>query len=108
MGRILLIIALLFAVPAWAGPFVTCDPYPAGDVTKFQVTYDGTTTEVPYIETVFDGQIKAVLKDLTGIPMGAHDIKASACNIWGCSNDSVPLEFTKELPGVPSGVGLDE
>lgn len=109
MKKLALLALLLFATPAWAGPFVICDPYPPGAVpTKFQVTYDGVTTEVPYIEAVFDGETKAVLKDLAGIPMGAHAVTAKACDIWGCTDDSVPLEFTKELLSVPFGLGLED
>jgi len=86
---------LLFASTGWTATLVS-DPTPEEDqVTMFNLFFDGGTA----IETVPVN--RAIQYDMSGIADGSHVVKAQACNVWRCSDDSVPLVFTKKIPGVP-------
>lgn len=83
-------------------PFLICDPQ-AG-VDKFEVEVDGTSDTSP---TEYTPEDMAFLKyDLDSLPDGEHSVRARSGNVWGWSEYSVPFDFIKQLPGVPSGFGL--
>jgi hypothetical protein len=45
--------------------------------------------------------------NLTGLAPGAYTVKANACNLWGCSIDSVPFVFTAlAAPSQPVGLRI--
>ena len=91
-------IALLVLIPsvALAGPFLVCDAYlPADGILNFKVSMDGGA----YIDSV---PVSNALKyDMSAVTVGVHTIKAQACNLWGCSLDSLPLAFTRPVSLLP-------
>jgi hypothetical protein len=97
----LLLVLALFPSVALASPFLVCDPYsPADQVTNFQVTIDAAAP-------VDSAPVNNALKyDLANISFGSHTVKVKACNIWGCSEDSAPFTFIKQLPGAPQNVTI--
>ena len=96
MRYILALVLILFPAVALAGPFLVSDAYmPADGVINFKVSVDGGV----YVDSA---PIANGLKyDLTAVTVGAHTIKAQACNIWGCSLDSLPLAFTRPVSLLP-------
>jgi hypothetical protein len=102
MKKIILIgLFCLFPAVCYASPFLVCDPYsPADQVTNFQVTID---TAAPVDSAPVNNALKY---DLANISFGSHTVKVKACNIWGCSDDSVPFTFTKLPLGAPQNVTI--
>ena len=92
MKFVLGLLLVLIPAVAFAEPFLVCDAYlPADGVVKFKVSMDAGV----YIDSV---PVSNALKyDLAAVTVGAHTIKAQACNIWGCSLDSLPLAFTRPV-----------
>lgn len=94
-------IILAWASLAWSAPFLVCDPQTGVD--SYTVVLDGSSSSsVP--QDLGDGTVRLHF-DLAGISDGSHHVDVSAKNIWG-ESASVPLDFDKLLPGVPSGIGL--
>lgn len=85
-------------------PFVTSAKVPSAEVDYYQVDMDGTITRV---DATVDGDLACLKLDVTDVSNGEHTIAISACNEWGCSAFAVPFVFTKALPSVPSGIGLE-
>jgi hypothetical protein len=102
MKKIILVgLFCLFPAVCYASPFLVCDPYTAADqVTNFQVTID---TAAPVDSAPVTNALKY---DLANVSSGSHTAKVKACNIWGCSADSAPFTFVKQLPGVPQNVTI--
>ena len=99
MKRLTLITLILFAftVPCWAAPFLVCDPEP--NVDSCVVEVNGTEFPTPY----------PLHYDLVGITAGDHTIRVKFVNaLWGDSDWSSPLDFTRPSLGVPSGLGLSD
>ena len=99
-----LILALLFIlVPclAFAGPFLVSDPNPVTEgVMNFKISMDGG----PYVDS--PPVTNAIRFDLGTVSVGAHTIKAQACNLWGCSADSTPFAFTRSSTTAPQNLKL--
>ncbi len=104
IGLAILLGLALFCVAyglGWAGPFLVCDPYMAADgIIKFQVMIDAAA---PVDSTPVANALKF---DLSGVTTGVHTVKVKACNLWGCSSDSLPFSFTKSIPGVPTTISI--
>jgi len=91
----LIITICLITLIANAAPFLVCDVDPI--VTSYIVTLDnGEELEVPAPLHV----------DCSTITEGAHVYTVKAKNIWGESK-SVPFEFTKALPVLPTNISLE-
>lgn len=86
-----------------ASPFLVCDPQP--DATHYVVVFDGVEETIPY-NTDYPGGL-VILKDLTGIADGPHNVEVWAKNIWGLS-DPVPFSFSKERPSPAVGISIVE
>lgn len=96
MKYILALFLVLVPTVAFAGPYVVCDAYlPADEIINFKVSLDGGV----YVNSV---PVSNGLKyDLSAVTVGVHTIKAQACNIWGCSVDSLPFSFTRPVSLLP-------
>jgi hypothetical protein len=74
MRSLLILIALLFTMPLWADPFLTCDPQ-AG-VSKYKLTIDT-------VESLSDANADgSAWHDLINIPAGDHDAILAAGKHW--------------------------
>lgn len=104
MKRLLpaMLIILSLASVAQAAPFLVSDPQIG--VTYYRVSLDGGVT---WSDSTPDptGQYGVKL-DLVGITDGVHNVKAQACNIWGCSTDSSPFAFDVQRCGAPQMLRL--
>ena len=80
--KIVLLVLLLPAASS-AAPFLVCDAPPAAEaVTHYVVHMDGNLIE-SNSTAHSDGALRY---DLAGVPPGAHQFNAQACNVWGCSD----------------------
>ena len=110
-GLLLAFLVLSVGV-CFAGPFLTCDSYPASmGITKFYVIFNNTNPVVS--PAVSDGQGGTTLKyDLANVPLGTHTVAVQACRSdlnWGeeCSDMSAPFTFTRPAkPTAPKNVKL--
>jgi len=106
MKKILLIVlgVMLFSVPAFAGPFLVCDPQ-AG-VTFYKLT--GPTWVPATSPAQADGSLKL---DVSASNQGQNSLTVAACvsdPSWGeaCS-DFVPFVFSRLVtPGTPGNLQL--
>jgi hypothetical protein len=105
MKKLLLCLAiLLFAAPAWANPFIVCDPQTG--VQYYKVT--GGAWVVSPVTAQADGSVKM---DIVAAPVGVSNMTFSACKddvIWGeqCSV-TTPFSFTRPAtPTIPVGAKL--
>ncbi len=106
---LLLTITIVFmATLAQASPFLTCDCTPAADkITSFALQFvTPTWIDTPAVSTCGNEPAcptdsKRICYDLGTLPNGPFTVKAVAKNIWGQSNDSLPLSDTKSLPTSP-------
>jgi len=97
MKTLLSIIFILFAVTAFASPFLISDPNPGA--TSYQLT--GWTPST--IAAQSDGSLRM---DVASAVQGTtYNLTIAACNVWGCS-DTVPFELQKKLPSAPSQLRL--
>jgi len=87
--------ALLIPALALGNPFLVCDPQTG--VTMYDMETNGTVTEDFTAEP--DGSAKI---DLAGLANGDYTVRLRAKNEWGVSDWSLPLDFTKAVPGAPS------
>ncbi len=86
--------------------YLTCDDV-GENITKYMVDIDGAETETPAVNGAEPGT-KHLWFDLTPVAEGSHIVKAKAGNDWGWSDWTPNLPFTKTLPGIPSGLVLEE
>lgn len=108
MKKLLLaMVVLLFAAPAYGGPFLVCDPQEG--VTSYLVTGPAwVPTEM--VPAQPDGSLKM---DLSSAPVGQSSLYVQACDVdevWGvqCSISS-PFVFTRPgLPSTPANLGLSK
>jgi len=108
MKKLLLaMVVLLFAAPAYGGPFLVCDPQEG--VTSYLVTGPAwVPTEM--VPAQPDGSLKM---DVAAATVGVNSLNVSACNvdpIWGevCSLHT-PFSFTRPgLPSTPANLGLSK
>jgi len=96
MKKLIVLFILVMAGIVSASPFLVCDVDPAA--TSYIIVMDsGDEIETP----------APLHYDLVGINNGTHVVEVRAKNLWGESS-SVPFEFTKELPGSPSNIELNQ
>ena len=76
---------MFFCNLAIASPFLICDPQDG--VETYTIYQDGAELAQNIIPEE-DGSFKY---DLSGMAPGAYEFTAKACNVWGCSNASVPF-----------------
>ena len=89
MKTLLSIIFILFAVTAFASPFLISDPNPGA--TSYQLTGWSETT----VTAQADGSLRM---DVGSAVQGTtYNLTIAACNVWGCSV-TVPFAFGKQLP----------
>lgn len=95
------LMVLLASTQLLAVPFLVCDPYPAtspaGVPETFLVVFDGGTPIETPVQTNTDGTVQ-LHYDLSTLDPGVHTVVVQAKNLWGVSDESVPLSFQK-----PSG-----
>jgi hypothetical protein len=96
MKTLLSIIFILFAVTAFASPFLISDPNPGA--TSYQLT--GWTPST--IAAQSDGSLRM---DVASASVGTTPLTVKACNVWGCSV-AVPFVLQKQLPSAPSQLRL--
>jgi hypothetical protein len=109
----LLIAAIIFILSsstAFCAPWLTCDCTPALDgVTGFEYTNNnGAPIAAPAVlicgtgpdSVICTGAERTMCVDLSSLPSGSYSFKAKAINIWGMSNDSVPLNGSKSIPSI--------
>ena len=85
-------------------PYLTCDDQ--ANTEQFEVTIDGVPTLAPAVDGL--GGMKHLWFDVSSVTLSAHTAIVRAKNMWGYSSPTDPFEFTKILPGIPSGIGLEE
>ncbi len=84
--------------------YLTCDDTDEA-VTKYEIDIDGVPTQSPAVLGA-GGSGKHLWFDLTPVDEGDHIVRARAGNDWGWSGWTPDLNFSKALPGVPSGLTL--
>ena len=98
MHWLLAILLLLIPATGSAEPFLTCDDDPS--VTSYVMELDG----VVYPDS--PAVTGHAWIDMQAVPDGDHTVRLRAKNVWGTSDYSLPLVFTKRVPGVPTGKRL--
>lgn len=99
MKKLILIAAvLLISTPAYAAPFLVCNPQEG--VVGYEIT--GLNPETVTFVAQPDGSLKY---DLSSVNSGTYTLTVAACNMWGCSS-TAPFVFTKQLPSAPVGLRL--
>lgn len=99
---IVLLVFLFIPSLAFASPFLVCSPQPGA--TNYRVSLDAGATwqdVSPDASGVYGFKF-----DLVGITNGTHNVKAQACNMWGCSTDSSPFGFDVQRCGAPQSLQL--
>lgn len=104
MKKLLFLAILLFSVPAFAGPFMTCDPQTG--VTSYKLT--GPAWVPATVPAEADGSIHM---DVAASPVGENSLTVAACTTHGAWGELcsvfVPFVFARPgLPAAPSGFGL--
>ena len=98
---IMVLIVLLAAAAAHAGPFLVCDPPPADQhIIQYEVYQDGVSLGV--VDAQPDGSLQF---DLTGTAPGSYGWTAVAINAWGRSEPSNPYA-SPAAAGAPSNMRL--
>jgi len=101
--RFLFLVIAMMLIPALAfgNPFLTADPQTGVD--EYRVVLDGADQGLFPAKDMGDGTV-VLWYDLAGVPDGAHTVQAAAKNVWGESALSDPFDFTKAVPGAPTGL----
>jgi len=97
MKTLLSIIFILFAVTAFASPFLISDPNPGA--TSYQLTGWSETN----VTAQADGSLRMDVAD--AVQGTTYNLTIAACNVWGCST-TVPFVLQKQLPSAPSQLRL--
>lgn len=102
----LLIVFCLLSIAAVstssAAVYLVCAPQ--SNVDRYEIERNGTvvmTSQSPDPSGTYGFK-----HDVTSLADGTYTYRAKACNLWGCSDFSSPLVFTKALPGAPQGLML--
>lgn len=112
LALILAVALILFAVRAFAAPFLVCDCQDT--VTYYEIQIDsGSVINSPAVTAECTNGQKRLSLDMgpLGITDGQHSLVGRACVetggavIGGCSSD-VPFDFSKGVPSTQSGIGL--
>jgi hypothetical protein len=85
--------------------YLTCDDQ-GNAVKSYLLEMDGVETIESPASIDPGTKMAHAWIDITSIPVGSHTVRLRAKNDWGVGAYSSPLVFEKQLPGVPSGVGL--
>ena len=97
MKTLLSIIFILFAVTAFASPFLISDPNPGA--TSYQLTGWSETNVVAQADGSLRMDVGSAVQGTT------YNLTIAACNVWGCST-TVPFVLQKQLPSAPSQLRL--
>ena len=100
MKKTVVLLILLFTTPAFAGPFLICDPQ--ASVTLYDIYADGTLIVADHPAEP-DGSLKYELVS----SMPSVTFTAVAKNIWGVSPESDPY-LSPPLAGKPLNLRLEE
>lgn len=92
------------AAPAFAAPYLVCDPQPGQGVEWYVVTGLPTQIDGSRISPDATGTYGFKL-DLAACPAGTYTVRAKACKqdtTWGeaCSVDSLPFDFDRPTPPI--------
>jgi len=109
-----IMLSFMIATTALATPLLVCDPYPyepdGAMPDKFGVTLKADPPRIPEDQTFYfnyalhtDGA--AIVANLVNFPVGENTLDVWAENVWDVS-PKVSFVFTKELPGISSGMAL--
>jgi hypothetical protein len=100
-GLFTFLFSVLFAVSAWAGPFLVCAPQ--SNTTSYLLTLNGVEQEVGVQDM---GESTSRLHfDLVDLEDGNYTGELKAKNIWKVS-DPLPFEFNKAAPDCPSVIDI--
>ena len=106
-----LLLLLLFAVRAYAAPFLVCDPYPANadpSVTPTTFILKGLAANpiMTGAQINPDGTVQ-LHYDLATLSNGNYTVVADAINVFGgASPDSLPFVFTAGIPAAPNNLRI--
>lgn len=100
-GLFVFMVSVLFALSAWAAPFLICTPQ--SNTTSYLLTLDGVEQEVA-AEDMGDDTSRLHF-DLDGLADGNHTGELKAKNIWKVS-DPLPFAFNKTGPDCPSAIDI--
>ena len=100
---------LLFATPAFADPWIVCDPQ--NDAHGYSWSLNGSPwKDTPYETFTKNGVTYAVVADLSGIVSGNYEIKVKAYRVeelYGrLESAEVPFAFSKPSVGPSQNLGL--
>ena len=95
---------LLFAIPAWAGPYLACDYYTAADAITSCELEVNATVQAATIQTDANGT--RIHHDLATWQNGTYSVRARCSNQWGVSPYSAVFSFTKAAPQSPANLGI--
>jgi len=90
-----LVLVLLAALPAFAAPFLVCDPQDG--VTRYDVEIDGAIVNVP---AEADGSLRYDCAKLSRGPV--YTFRARGANVWEVSDWCAPLESDSRIPASPN------
>jgi hypothetical protein len=94
--KISIIIAILLFASAGYSATLVSDQTPVSDaVTNFKLFFNGSATGID------SAPVNRAISYTVTLPNGNHTVVAQACNIEGCSVNSVPLAFVLPVPVVP-------
>ena len=112
MKKVIMILAvMLFAAPAFAEPWIVCDPQTDADGYTYIID-SGTPVDTPYTTFVAsDGKTYAKIADVGNVSNGSHTINVVAFRNsaeWGrLVSASIPFAFTRPSgSGTPKNIGL--
>ena len=91
-----IISTVLIATPAWASPFLVCDPYPATDFqpTEYLLQWDGSMIWISSPPEGLADEGVRLKFDLVDVSSGSHSVKVKAKNKW-TESTAVPFSFVK-------------
>ena len=98
-------VLVLFLTPmAWGAAYITCD------CQDYVGWYDVKINSANPIQSIaVDGSCPVGQKRMSfqvdTMPDGQYNLEIRAANMWG-ESAYVPFDFSKAVPGTPSGIGL--
>jgi len=100
-GLFVFVVSFLFALSAWAAPFLVCAPQTY--TTSYMLTLDGIEQEVDAMDMGDDTSMLHF--DLVELVDGNHTGELRAKNIWRTS-EPLPFSFNKTGPDCPSVIDI--
>jgi len=97
------ILFVLWLRLADAQPYLVCDPPTTGGPVEYY-----TLSGLPWLTGQYLPQLDGSMRvDMSATPEGTeYTVRATACNVWGCSIESDPFTFTRSALLAPSIPGL--